>query len=222
MKGKYFILIVFILLLGSAVASTEAWKFDASKVHFYQYGVSTCPHCQRMKKLIPGTYGYDKFTYYELNGNDHNRALFANISRLTGITGVPAIGITYNGTLVAVIEGEFNVSATPKLVETAFEHNGTILVVGGKAYLLPWNNTNATNVVDELKEYFLNGEPKVLTTTTTEKTSTTANTGKTTPVGTTISPAGGSSTSGNKKGICGPGLVALVTLIPLAIMRRRK
>jgi glutaredoxin len=159
MWGKHLVLIIFILLLGSAVASAGEWKFDASKVHFYMYGMATCPHCQRMKKLIPETYGYDKFTYYELVNNDRNDRIFRNISRLTGITGVPAIGITYNGTLVAVIEGEFNVSATPEIVETAFEHNGTLLLVGGKAYLLPWNSSKAMKVVNELTEYFLNEKP---------------------------------------------------------------
>ncbi|WP_167909468.1 CGP-CTERM sorting domain-containing protein [Thermococcus sp. Bubb.Bath] len=221
MKDKYLVLIVSILLLSSAVASAEAWKFDASKVHFYMYGVATCPHCQRMKKFIPEAYGYNKFTYYELIDNEHNDAIFRNISRLTGITGVPAIGITYNGTLAAVIEGEFNVSATPDIVKTAFKHNGTLLFVGGKTYILPWNNTNATKVINELKEYFLSGEPEVLTTTATEKTSTTTNTGETNPVDTT-SPAGSPSTSNNRNSICGPGLVVLATLIPVVIIRRRR
>ncbi len=193
MKGKYPVLIVFILLLGSVMASAGTWKFDASKVHFYQYGVSTCPHCQRMKKLIPETYGLDKFTYYELNGNQHNDKIFDNISRLTGITGVPAIGITYNGTLVAVIEGEFNVSATPEIVKLAFNHNGTLLFVGGKTYILPWNDTNATKVIDKLKGYFLSGEPEVLTTTT----------------------------SSNKNGICGPAAIIGLAIVPLLLRRRR-
>jgi len=193
MKGRYPVLIVFILLLGSVMASAGTWRFDTSKVHFYMYGMSTCPHCRHMKQVIPATYGPDKFTYYELNGNQHNDRIFENISRLTGITGVPAIGITYNRALVAVIEGEFNVSATPKIVEAAFDHNGTILFVGGRTYILPWNNTNATKVINELKGYFLSGEPEVLTTTT----------------------------SNNKNSICGPAAIIGISVIPLLLRRRR-
>lgn len=212
---KYIPLALVILILASTFVSAAQWKFDESKVHFYLYGMATCPHCQRMKKLIPETYGYDKFTYYELIGNDHNGQLLSKIAQMTGITGVPTIGIVYNGTLVAVIEGEFNVSATPDIVRVAFENNGTLLFVGGRTYLLPWNNTEAAKAVGELKEYFLSGEPEPLTTTSPQKSTTTTTHHSTTTA--SESPGGE-----GKKEICGPALVVAVALLPLALVRRKR
>lgn len=183
----YPLLVVFLLLL--PLAGAVEWEFNPSDVHFYMYGMSTCPHCRHMKEAIPATYGPERFTYYELNGNRHNDAIFQNISRLTGITGVPAIGIMYNGSLVAVIEGEFNVSATPEIVKAAIEHNGTLLFVGGRGYILPHNDSRAINVVEELTKLFLEGQPEGRTTT---------------KVG---------------KGICGPALVVAIAIVPLLLRK---
>jgi glutaredoxin len=208
--------VLLLLLTASVVASAEQWKFDESKIHFYMYGVATCPHCQRMKKLIPETYGYDKFTYYELLNNDHNGEVFSKIARLIGITGVPTIGIVYNGTLVAIIEGEFNVSATPKIVMAAIENKGTILFVGGKTYILPWNNTNATKIIKELKGYFMSGEPTKLKTSTSKRKSTTTSSNIT-------GSSEESSSTENKTGICGPVTVVALSLLPtVAKAKKRK
>lgn len=193
-----FVALSFLLL---PAVSALNWKFDESKVHFYMYGMSTCPHCRRMKQLIPEAYGMDRFTYYELNGNQHNGRVFGNISRLTGITGVPAIGIVYDGQLVAVIEGEYNVSATPEIVRAAVENNGTLLFVGGRTYLLPHNSTESLNVVKKLYYLFVEaGEPAQLTTSSSSEST--------------------SSTKG-KSGICGPAAIVGLAVIPLLLRRRR-
>ncbi|ASJ02714.1 glutaredoxin [Thermococcus profundus] len=195
LKSAFAILLILSILL-LPLASAADWKFEKSKIHFYMYGMSTCPHCRHMKKLIPETYGYDRFTYYELNGNQHNGKVLTNISRLTGITGVPAIGIVYDGKLVGIIEGEYNVSATPEIVRIALQNNGTLLFVGGKTYLLPWNSTKSMETVNKLYYLFVKaGEPEKLPTTTSSE--------------------GGS-------GICGPGFVALAALTPMVFVRRKK
>lgn len=186
-------------------ASASNWKFDDSKVHFYMYGLSTCPHCRNMKQLIPEVYGSDKLTYYELNGNQYNIEAFSNISRLTGITGVPAIGIVYDGQLVAVIEGEFNISATPEIVKEAIDRNGTILIVGGVTYLIPHNTTGGMNLTNALYELFVR---PTATTTTTPAANTT-----TTTTTTTTSEGGGE--------ICGPATVIALSAIPILLRRRR-
>ncbi|ASJ00535.1 glutaredoxin [Thermococcus gorgonarius] len=173
------------------VASASSWEFNESKVHFYMYGLSTCPHCRHMKQLIPEVYGSDKLTYYELNGNRHNMEVFENISHLTHITGVPAIGIVYDGQLVAVIEGEFNVSATPEIVKTAIDHNGTILIVGGVTYLIRHNTTEGVKLTNELYELFV--RPTATTTTTSE--------------------GGG--------GLCGPAAIIGLSVIPILLRRRK-
>jgi len=204
-----FAFIIGFLILLPAVSALD-WKFDKSSVHFYMYGLATCPHCRHMKELIPAEYGYSSFTYYELLNNKHNDALFRNLSSLTGITGVPAIGIVYNGTLVAVIEGEYNVSATPEIVKAAVKSNGTLLFVGGKTYILPHNSTESMKVYRELYYIFVKaGEPTTLTTSSSSSL--------------TPSPSGSSSSvpsNGKKKGICGPAMVVGLSVIPLLLGRR--
>ncbi len=130
-------------------------KIYLNEIHFYMYGMKTCPHCRRMHELIPATYGNDSLTYYELVNNETNMRFFAQISKLTGITGVPAIAITYNGNISAVIEGEFNVTATPRIIYASIQNNGTLLFVGGRAYILPYNSTKARVVLEELYDLFV-------------------------------------------------------------------
>jgi glutaredoxin len=129
-----------------------------NEIHFYMYGMKTCPHCRRMKEEIPKTYGEDSLTYYELVDNQENEKLFQKIYELTGIQGVPAIAITYNGSISAVIEGEFNVNATPQIIQSAMAHNGTFLVVGGKVYLLPHDSEDAMQTLEALYAIFVKHE----------------------------------------------------------------
>ena len=133
-------------------------KIYLNEIHFYMYGLKTCPHCRRMHELIPATYGNDSLTYYELVNNDTNVKFFSMISQLTGITGVPAIAITYRGNISAIIEGEFNVTATPRIIYASLQNNGTLLFVGGKAYILPHNSTKAQLALRELYDLFVKHE----------------------------------------------------------------
>ncbi|WP_297068189.1 glutaredoxin [Thermococcus sp.] len=137
-------------------------KIYFNELHFYMYGMKTCPHCRHMHTLIPETFGEDSLTYYELVGNDTNDRIFNELSRLTGISGVPAIGITYKGKLRGVLEGEFNVSATPQIVYQAIEHSGILLEVGGRWYILPYNDTKSQAYIEQLYTIFVkNRLPKV-------------------------------------------------------------
>jgi len=108
--------------------------------------------------LIPQKFGKDSVTYYELVNNKTNQKLFSQLAQLTGITGVPAIAITYNGTLYAVIEGEFNVSSTFEILATAMKNNGTFLFVG-KTYLLPHKDKKSQILINALYRLFVKHEP---------------------------------------------------------------
>ena len=130
-------------------------KIYLDKIHFYMYGMKTCPHCRRMHTLIPETYGNDSLTYYELVGNEENIELFRAQYNITGIGGVPAIAITYNGTIYALIEGEFNVSMTPKIIAVAMQNNGTVLFVRGKAYILPRTDPEVREDLKKLYEIYV-------------------------------------------------------------------
>ena len=136
----------------------EGVKIYPSLIHFYMYGMKTCPHCRHMHQLIPQEFGKDSLTYYELVNNKTNQKLFSQLAQLTGITGVPAIAITYNGTLYAVIEGEFNVSSTFEILATAMKNNGTFLFVG-KTYLLPHNDKKSRILINALYRLFVKHEP---------------------------------------------------------------
>ncbi len=192
-------------LLSYAVAESQ---IDPSKVHFYMYGASSCPHCRRMKEEIPKIFGKNSLTYYELVGNEENSKLFSELYQLTGISGVPAIGIAYEGKLYAVIEGEFNVSATPMIIKDAQKNGGLILVVGGKAYLIK-NQTH----IQKLQTLFIEHKSVFKT------SSSTTNSASTTSSETASSSTPTSTTSGRKT--CGPALMVLLAPLPLLLKRRR-
>ncbi|NJE46452.1 CGP-CTERM sorting domain-containing protein [Thermococcus sp. GR7] len=200
------LLLLFLLtvsLLSYAVAETQ---IDSNKVHFYMYGMSTCPHCQNMKKLIPEIYGLESLTYYELVNNEENQKLFGEQYKYTGIMGVPAVAITYNGTLYAIIEGEFNVSATPEIIEAAMENNGLILFVAGQAYIIK-NET----IIQKLQTIYVEHRlPEADTTETSEITTSTPSEDETT------------STSENNDKVCGPGIMAVLVIVPIVLLRRRR
>ncbi len=133
-------------------------KIYFNELHFYMYGMKTCPHCRHMHTVIPLTFGENSLTYYELVGNATNDEIFKELSRLTGISGVPAIGITYQGKLRGVIEGEFNVSATPQIVYQAMKHSGVFLEVGGEWYILPYNDTKSQVYIEQLYTIFVKNQ----------------------------------------------------------------
>ena len=141
-----------------AYVDVNGTRIYLNALHFYMYGEKGCPHCGKMKELIPKVYGENSLTYYELLGNKTNVMLFTQIAQLTGISGVPAIAITYNGTLYAVIEGEFNVSATPEIVATAMKNDGMLLFTG-RTYLLPRDDPKAKLVIEALHTLFVEHEP---------------------------------------------------------------
>jgi len=133
-------------------------KIYLDKVHFYMYGAKTCPHCRHMHEVILQEYGEDALTYYELVNNQTNMELFNQLAQLTGITGVPTIAITYNDTLYAVIEGEFDVEKTPEIIATAIKNNGIFLIIG-EVYLIPRDDPKAKLVIDALHTLFVEHEP---------------------------------------------------------------
>ena len=129
-----------------------------NEIHFYMYGMKTCPHCRHMHEWIPKEYGKGALTYYELVNDETNGELSRQLAQLTGITGVPAIAITYNGTLYAVIEGEFNVTATPEILAAAIKNDGMLLLTG-KTYLLSYKDPKAKLIIEALYTIFVKHGP---------------------------------------------------------------
>lgn len=205
-----------ILLMTSILSPVLGATIDPDKIHFYMYGMKTCPHCQRMKEEIPKVYGEDSLTYYELVGNEENRQLFQEQYQYTGISGVPAIAITYNGTLYAILEGEFNVSAVPQLIEEAMKSNG-VLLFNGKWYIFPRNDTESMKAINALYAIFVEHRmPESPTTTSsTSTTSTSTTTSTTTSTHTTSTSPTGTTSSDGRGGICGPALIVLLAALPL-------
>lgn len=198
--GIIMILLISLSLVSYVLAETQ---IDPKKVHFYMYGAKTCPHCKKMKDEIPKQFGDGSLTYYEVVGNDENGALFSELYRLTGISGVPAIGIAYEGHLKAVIEGEFNISATTDIIKTSEENGGLILFTGGKAYLIK-NQTH----IRMLEMIFIEHKSAISTTSSPEST---------TPTSTSSASTG----SAASDGVCGPGLIVGIALVPLFFRRER-
>jgi len=217
------------ILLATSLLSPVlgATTIDPSKIHFYMYGMKTCPHCHRMREEIPKVYGNDSLTYYELVDNKENQQLFNALYQYTGITGVPAIAITYNGTLYAVLEGEFNVSAVPQIIQSAMKSNG-VLLFNGKWYIFPRNDTKAQEAINALYTIFV--EHKMPAENTTSTTTTSTSTTSTTHTQTTTSTASSTSTpytppitstSGGSSGICGPAFIVLLAAIPAILFKKR-
>ncbi|WP_457751976.1 thioredoxin fold domain-containing protein [Thermococcus sp.] len=202
-----------------------ATTIDPSKIHFYMYGMATCPHCHRMREEIPKVYGNDSLTYYELVDNKENQQLFNALYKYTAITGVPAIAITYNGTLYAVLEGEFNVSAVPQIIQSAMKSNG-VLLFNGKWYIFPRNDTKAQEAIKALYTIFVEhkmpAETSTSTTTTTSTTSTTHTQTTTSTTSSTSTPYTPpvTSTSGGSSGICGPAFIVLLAAIPAILFKK--
>ncbi|NJE01158.1 CGP-CTERM sorting domain-containing protein [Thermococcus sp. JdF3] len=195
---KLVLIIIGMLLISTVSYAVAEGQVNPDKLDFYMYGAKTCPHCRKMKEEIPRVYGNDSLTYYELVDNTENQALFGEQYRYTGISGVPAIGIAYEGELKAIVEGEFNVSAAPKIVEAAIENDGLILVMGGKAYIIK-NET----IIQKLQVIYVEHRNPDETVTTT-----------TTPMNTT--------TGSSDNGICGPGILVALAVIPLVLRKRRR
>ncbi|AFK22710.1 thioredoxin family protein [Pyrococcus sp. ST04] len=141
---------------------TEDWLegLDKSKFHFYIYGLDTCPHCQRMKELLPEYFGEGSLTFYEVRKSEKNFEIYQNFSKMIGVTGVPLIGVFYSGKLYAIIEGEIDPKVIPKIVKTAMEHNSVILILSSGQYILPLNNTKAESAVTNMTKWFLMGQPE--------------------------------------------------------------
>ncbi|NPA47448.1 MAG: hypothetical protein GXO14_02235 [Thermococci archaeon] len=139
------------------VRSILTYDVIPSKLHFYMYGEHTCPHCRDMMKWIPQVYGNGSLTFYDLVGSKYNRELFLELYKLIGVTGVPVIGITYNGTLRAVINSEYNVSATPSIVRSAAKNNGVLIYIG-KWYILYYNRNSSRVLINALYKIFVDHE----------------------------------------------------------------
>ena len=136
--------------------NTSTSQIDTTKLHFYMFGQAACPHCRDMKELLPKIFGEDKFTYYELQGNEHNSQLFSELYNILGVTGVPVIGIFYDNHIVAIVEGEIPDPAknVPRIVSVALEEGGVVFI-SDKTYVIP---SNQTEIIKKLENIFTSGE----------------------------------------------------------------
>ncbi|MFA4669110.1 glutaredoxin [Pyrococcus kukulkanii] len=142
--------------------TTQDWLqgLDKSKFHFYIYGLDTCPHCQKMKKLLPEYFGNGSLTFYEVRSSEKNLQIYYNFSHLIGVQGVPLVGIFYDSKLYAIIEGEIDPKLIPKLVKEAMKNKGVILIISAGQYILPFNNTKAVSAINNMTRWFKEGVPE--------------------------------------------------------------
>ncbi len=127
-------MILLVILVGSLVPSFPeilAGEIDPSKVVFYMYGAYWCPNCRDVKKGIAESFGTGSLVYYEIEGNNHNGKLFSELYSITGISGIPATAIFYDGHLYAVIEGTFNITKTGRVINEARKSDGVLLFTRG-------------------------------------------------------------------------------------------
>ncbi|MCD6373278.1 MAG: CGP-CTERM sorting domain-containing protein, partial [Thermococcus sp.] len=131
--------------------------------------------------------------------------------------------ITYNGTLYAVIEGEFNISAAPSIIEEAMKANG-VLLFNGKWYIFPRNDTEAQKAINALHEIFVEHRiPSEDPTSTSPTTPTTSSQSQ--PPSSSSSTAyetPGTSESQEGSGICGPAFVLLLVTVPVILFKKRR
>lgn len=83
------------------------------EVRFYIFGVSTCPHCQSLKSKIIRFYGRSSLVFYDLaeeEGVKKYGDAFDVLHNYTKTYGVPQTGIFVDGSLKAVIVGDFGTS----------------------------------------------------------------------------------------------------------------
>lgn len=81
-----------------------------SDIHFYIFGISTCPHCQNLKSKIIKFFGSKSLTFYDLateEGFKKYGDAFKILINYTFSPGVPQVGIFENGNLRAIILGDF-------------------------------------------------------------------------------------------------------------------
>lgn len=79
---------------------------NRSLIKFYIYGSSECCKCRRLVEYLTEEYGSDSIVFYEINeGNNRTIVLEGLLNEYSTLTSLPITGISYNGTLVAVISG---------------------------------------------------------------------------------------------------------------------
>ncbi|AEC52676.1 hypothetical protein PNA2_1761 [Pyrococcus sp. NA2] len=163
---KAFTVILLILLTSSlgclssntpTQTKTESWLegLEKEKFHFYMFGVNTCPHCQKMKRLLPEYYGNGSLTFYELRENKKAYEFYLNFATTLKITGVPLIGIFYDNKLYAIVEGEIDPKVIPRIVKEAMKDNGVILIISSGQFIIPGNETK---IIGNLTSWFKLGE----------------------------------------------------------------
>ncbi|BAA30230.1 thioredoxin fold domain-containing protein [Pyrococcus horikoshii] len=140
--------------------SQEKWLegLKKSEFHFYIFGLNTCPHCQRMKKLLPEYFGNSSLTFYEIREDKKAYNTYMKFVKTLGITGVPLIGIFYKDNLYAVVEGEIDPKVIPQLVKEAMKNNGVILIISQGQFLVPKNESKGLELIGNMTTWFkLNG-----------------------------------------------------------------
>ncbi len=194
-------MILLVILVGSLVPSFPeilAGEIDPSKVVFYMYGAYWCPNCRDVKKGIAESFGTGSLVYYEIEGNNHNGKLFSELYSITGISGIPATAIFYDGHLYAVIEGTFNITRTGRIINEARKSDGVLLFTRGRVYLMKGKKA------EKLQEIFLSGQ--------TDGDDTVS------PLSTNSQESARSQTTAS---VCGPGLLVLLPLLILLARRFR-
>lgn len=94
----------------NVTSEAEQQNTTENNIHFYIFGVSTCPHCQNLKSKIIEFYGSKSLTFYNLVTEEESKKYgnaFETLTKYTFSSGVPQVGIFENGHLKVIILGDF-------------------------------------------------------------------------------------------------------------------
>lgn len=98
-----------------------------------------------MKKFLIEHYGGESVDYLEASTKQEQ---FKNLYLSTGISGVPVTAIYWNQRLVAVVEGERELTSdvVTKIARTADRDSSIIIFVRDKAIGIPYQSTKADTI----------------------------------------------------------------------------
>ncbi|WP_456398160.1 hypothetical protein [Palaeococcus sp. (in: euryarchaeotes)] len=93
---------------------------NESLIHFYIYGSDRCGQCMSIKEQLAWRFGKESITFYLTYEGKNATILYKGIFEMfPTFRWIPVIGITYNGTLVAVVDAYLSPDEVEGLIKDA-------------------------------------------------------------------------------------------------------
>ncbi|RLG81804.1 MAG: hypothetical protein DRO13_00160 [Thermoprotei archaeon] len=149
-----------LLLLASLFLGFTAWLIvsatDSNTSYFYMFGADACPHCRAMKEFLIESFGEQRFFACEIYKDHTCSEKYSELVRL-GVPGyIPAIFVVYNGTVSALVIGEYeNASFFEQLMKTNSENRIPIYLVSPSGTTLAGYIELGNKTHREFIEYYL-------------------------------------------------------------------